>query len=168
VFWAGRWDRQKRIGLLLDIARRMPDLDFRMWGERVMGQDVGTPPANVLVQGLYGHISEIPLAEADVWLYTSGWDGVPSQLLEVAMTGVPMVGTLVGGTGEVMLDGAWPVPLEAGADAYEAAIRAVLADPQQARRRALALRDRLLRERTLEAYAETAAATLLTDRGADR
>ena len=169
VFWAGRWDRQKRIGLLLDIARRMPDVDFRMWGERVMGQDTGTLPANVLVQGVYGHISEIPLAEADVWLYTSGWDGVPSQLLEVAMTGVPMVGTLVGGTGEVMHDdGAWPVPLEAGADAYDAAIRAVLADPAQARSRALSLRDRLLRERTLEAYAEIAAGTLLIDEGADR
>jgi glycosyltransferase involved in cell wall biosynthesis len=169
VFWAGRWDRQKRIGLLLDIARRMPDVDFRMWGERVMGQDSGMLPANVLAQGLYGHISEIPLAEADVWLYTSGWDGVPSQLLEVAMTGVPMVATLVGGTGEVLPDdGAWPIPLEAGAEAYEAAIRAVLADPQEARRRALSLRERLLGERTLEAYAETAAETLLTDPGAAR
>jgi glycosyltransferase involved in cell wall biosynthesis len=122
----------------------------------------------VLVQGRYGHITEIPLDEADVWLYTSGWDGVPSQLLEVAMTGVPMVGTSVGGTGEVMHDGAWPVPLEAGADGYEAAIRAVLADPADARRRALALRARLLRERTLEAYAETAATTLLTGQGGDR
>ena len=169
VFWAGRWDRQKRIGLLLDIARRMPDVDFRMWGERVMGQELGTVPANVSVRGRYAHISELPLTEADVWLYTSGWDGVPSQLLEVAMTGVPMVGTLVGGTGEVMLEGdAWPVPLEAGAEAYEAAIRSVLADPAGARRHALSLRERLLRERTLEAYAETAAATLLTDRLTDR
>ena len=62
------------------------------------------------MEGRYGHISEIPLVEADVWLYTSGWDGVPSQLLEVAMTGIPIVGSLVGGTGEVLSeDDAWPV-----------------------------------------------------------
>ncbi len=36
VFWAGRWDRQKRIDLLLEVARRMPDVDFRMWGEPVL------------------------------------------------------------------------------------------------------------------------------------
>jgi glycosyltransferase involved in cell wall biosynthesis len=165
VFWAGRWDRQKRLDLLLEIARRMPDVDFRMWGEPVMGgPDPGAGLPNVLVQGRYAHISDLPLAEADLWLYTSGWDGVPSQLLEVAMTGVPIVGTLVGGTGEVMSDeDSWPVPLEAGADAYETAIRAVLADPADARRRALTLRERMLRERTLEAYAETAAEVLLLD-----
>ena len=57
-----------------------------------MGAQTQVLPRNVTVEGRYGHISEIPLAEADVWLYTSGWDGVPSQLLEVAMTGIPIVG----------------------------------------------------------------------------
>ena len=32
VFWAGRWDRQKKIDLVLEIARHMPDVEFRMWG----------------------------------------------------------------------------------------------------------------------------------------
>jgi glycosyltransferase involved in cell wall biosynthesis len=169
VFWAGRWDRQKRIDLVLEIADRMPDVDFRMWGERVIGGPGATStPANVLVEGLYRHISELPLAEADAWLYTSGWDGVPSQLLEVAMTGVPMVGTLVGGTGEVMSDqDAWPVPSEASAEAYEVAIRSVLADPADARRRALALRERMLRERAPESYAATALEVLLLPQARD-
>jgi glycosyltransferase involved in cell wall biosynthesis len=169
VFWAGRWDRQKRIDLVLEIADRMPDVDFRMWGERVIGGPGATStPANVLVEGLYRHISELPLAEADAWLYTSGWDGVPSQLLEVAMTGVPVVGTLVGGTGEVMSDqDAWPVPSEASAEAYEVAIRSVLADPADARRRALALRERMLRERAPESYAATALEVLLLPQARD-
>jgi glycosyltransferase involved in cell wall biosynthesis len=120
----------------------------------------------VTLEGRYGHLSEIPLAEADAWLYTSGWDGVPSQLLEVAVTGVPIVGTLVGGTGEVLHEGeSWPVPQDAGAAAYDEALRGVLADPVDARRRALALRDRMLRERTADGFAERVSALLLTDEG---
>jgi glycosyltransferase involved in cell wall biosynthesis len=167
VFWAGRWDRQKRIGLFLEVARLMPDVDFRMWGESVRNRSqVGEVPDNVRLEGTYQHISEISLAEADVWLYTSGWDGVPSQLLEVAVTGIPIVGSLVGGTGEVLSEAdAWPVAEGEGAEAYVAAIRAALADPSDSRRRALALRERMLRDRTEKAFATRAADVLLTDDG---
>jgi glycosyltransferase involved in cell wall biosynthesis len=164
VFWAGRWDRQKRVGLVVQLAQKMPDVDFRMWGASVMGSRPRDLRWNVKAEGVYENISEIPLAEADVWLYTSGWDGVPSQLLEVAMTGIPIVGTLVGGTGEVLTDAdAWPVPEQEGVEAYERAIRAVLADPGRARKRARQLRKRLERDRTEEAFATAAAQVLLTD-----
>jgi glycosyltransferase involved in cell wall biosynthesis len=170
VFWAGRWDRQKRPALLLQVARLMPDVDFRMWGESVMDRRHRRIPPNVALEGIYGHISEIPLAEADVWLYTSGWDGVPSQLLEVAVTGIPIVGTLVGGTSDVLSEvDAWPVGETAQAEAYVDAIRAVLADPADSRRRATALRDRMLRERTVKAFADHAAEVLLNrDRREER
>lgn len=165
VFWAGRWDRQKRIDLVLQVASLMPDVDFRMWGEAVLtGGHVRKAPGNVRLEGRYAHISEVPLEEADVWLYTSGWDGVPSQLLEVAMTGIPIVGSLVGGTGEVLSEqDAWPVPEGEGAAAYVAAIRAAVADPERSRGRALALRERMRRERTEKAFATHAADVLLTD-----
>ncbi len=164
VFWAGRWDRQKRVGLVVQLAQKMPDVDFRMWGAPVMGSRPRDLRWNVKAEGVYENLAEIPLAEADVWLYTSGWDGVPSQLLEVAMTGIPIVGTLVGGTGEVLTDAdAWPVPEEEGVEAYERAIRAVLADPVRARKRARELRRRLERDRTEKAFAAAAAEVLLTD-----
>jgi glycosyltransferase involved in cell wall biosynthesis len=162
VFWAGRWDRQKRIGLFLRVARLMPDVDFRVWGEPVMGSGAMPVPPNVSVHGRYDHICEIPLSEADVWLYTSAWDGVPSQLLEVAMTGIPIVGSLVGGTGEVLgEEDAWPVAEADTATAYVAAVRAALADPAESRRRALALRERMLRDRTEKDFAKQAADLLL-------
>lgn len=165
VFWAGRWDRQKRVDIALEVARRMPDVDLRMWGESVLTRGhVGDAPHNARLEGAYGHISELELSDADVWLYTSAWDGVPSQLLEVGMTGVPIVGSLVGGTGEVLHpDGAWPVAEVEDPDAYVKAIRDVLADPAQARRRALALRERLLMERAEDAFAEHVAKLLLDD-----
>jgi glycosyltransferase involved in cell wall biosynthesis len=163
VYWAGRWDRQKRLGLALEVARRMPEVDLRVWGEPVLGSgQIGATPDNVTLEGRYAHLSEVDLAEADAWLYTAAWDGVPSQLLEVAMTGVPIVSSLVGGTGEVLSDeDAWLVTDADDPDAYVAALRAVLADQDSARRRSAALRERLLRERTEAAYAEHVAAVLL-------
>jgi glycosyltransferase involved in cell wall biosynthesis len=165
VFWAGRWDRQKKIGLVLEIARLMPDVDFRMWGESVLQQSRLTRlPENVKVEGTYAAFTDLDLGEADVWLYTSAWDGVPSILLEVAMTGVPIVGSLVGGTGEVLSEAdAWPVAEVDNAEAYVNAVREVLADPAAARRSALGLRERLLRERSETAFAEQVTDLLLVE-----
>ena len=166
IFWAGRWDRQKRVDIALEVARRMPDVDLRMWGEAVLTPGhVSEAPDNVRLEGAYGHLSELDLSAADLWLYTSAWDGVPSQLLEVGMTGIPIVGSLVGGTGEVLADDdSWPVTDVEDPDAYVKAVRDVLADPVAARRRALALRDRLRRERTEEAFADHVAGLLLGGR----
>jgi glycosyltransferase involved in cell wall biosynthesis len=165
VFWAGRWDRQKKIGLFLEIARLMPDVEFRMWGEPVLQQSrLRRLPDNVKVEGTYAAFTELDLGEADVWLYTSAWDGVPSILLEVAMAGVPIVGSLVGGTGEVLGEAdAWPVAEIDNAEEYVKAIREVLADRPGARQRALALRERLLCERSQAAFAEQVTDLLLIE-----
>lgn len=155
VFWAGRFARQKRLDILCEIARRMPDVDFRLWGGDADDEGLTShqPPPNVAAQGKYKRFAEVPLGDCALWLYTSEWDGVPSQLLEVAMTGVPLVGSDVGGTTEVLLrDFAAPVAPFDDVDAYVSAIRAVLEDPEAARRRALALREHLLATRTEEAY----------------
>ena len=86
--------------------------------------------------------------DAHAWLYTAAWDGVPTMLLEVAMTGVPLVGSAVGGTPEVLRDGlATALPDTATVDDYVAALRATLADPE-ARTKALTLRETLIAERT--------------------
>ena len=163
VFWAGRWDRQKKIDLVLEIARLMPDVEFRMWGESVLQRPtLDLRPDNVKVEGKYEAFTDLNLGEADVWLYTSAWDGVPTLLLEVAMTGVPIVGSLVGGTGEVLSEGdAWPIAEIDDAGAYVKAIREVLANRTAARDRALALRERLLRERSEDSFAKQVTDLLL-------
>jgi glycogen(starch) synthase len=81
---------------------------------------------------------------------------VPSLLLEVSMTGVPLVGSLAGGTGEVLREGlSWPVAPIDDIAGYEAGIRQVLADPAEARRRALELRAEMARQRTVARYLQT-------------
>ena len=138
IFWSGRFDAQKRVDLVYELARLNPDIDIRMWGAAVMSGLRALPekPANVHQMGTYDRFTDLPLHEADAWLYTSAWDGVPSILLEVAMTGVPLVGTDVGGTAEVLQDGlARALPAAAPAADYAAALRDVLSDPKPPVRR---------------------------------
>lgn len=163
VYWAGRFDRQKRVDLALEVARRMPDVDFCLWGEAVFrGAPVGEIPANVRLEGTYEQFASLDLSQVDAWLYTSAWDGVPSLVLEVAMAEVPLVASLVGGVGEVLSsDDAWPVADWQNPAAYETALREILADPVAARLRAHELRERLERERSQDAYREYAARVLL-------
>jgi glycosyltransferase involved in cell wall biosynthesis len=141
----------------------MPDVEFRMWGEPVLQRRTLEPrPDNVKVEGKYKAFRDLDLGEADAWLYTSAWDGVPTLLLEVAMSGVPIVGSLVGGTGEVLSeDDAWPIAEIDDPGRYVEAIREVLANGQAARERALALRERLLRERSERPFAEQVTDLLL-------
>ena len=163
VYWAGRWDRQKRVDIALKVARRMPDVDFRFWREGPLrDSEAAHVPENARVDELDGPISALDLSQADAWLYTSAWDGVPDLLLEVAMTEVPIVGSLVGGVGEVLSDEeSWPIADWEDPEAYEKAIREILSDPADARRRSNALRERLARERTRHAVGEYAARLLL-------
>ncbi len=144
LFWAGRLDLQKRLDVVYEVARQMPHVDIRMWGQVIAnGPDPEkNRPENVLLQGSYDSFEELPFGKADAWFYTSEWDGVPSQLLEVAMTGLPLVGSLVGGTGEVLHDDlSWPIVPCDDVVAYVAALQEVLDDPETARAKARSLRD---------------------------
>ncbi|WP_372612028.1 glycosyltransferase, partial [Aquicoccus sp.] len=155
VFWSGRFDRQKRVDIVYEIARRVPEADFRMWGENVLKGSTCDMrrPENVQVEGKYVHFSDLPLENCDLWLYTSEWDGVPSLLIEVAMTGVPLVGSVAGGTGEILRHGmSWPIEDIEDIDAYVTAIREVLAAPHAARTRARDLRAHLAAKRTEANY----------------
>ncbi|MGJ8547376.1 MAG: glycosyltransferase [Sulfitobacter sp.] len=163
VFWSGRFDAQKRVELLYEIARARPDIDFRMWGAAVMegGPLLPAKPDNVIHEGTYAHFADLPMGQADLWLYTAAWDGVPSILLEVAMTGVPLVGSDVGGTAEVLQPGmAQALPADADAAAYCAAIDTVLGDPDAARANAAALRETLIAARDQASYTKAVSALM--------
>jgi len=150
VFWAGRFDRQKRVDVAYAIAEQMPDVDFRLWGEPVLDREFSqlVKPSNVRLEGVYQRFSDLPLEECDAWLYTSEWDGVPNMLIEVASAGLPLVGSLAGGTGEVLVEGhAERVTDIDDAEAYTRALRRIFADPAAARERALGLRRLVLDER---------------------
>jgi glycosyltransferase involved in cell wall biosynthesis len=162
VFWAGRFTRQKRVDVVASIAERLPEVDFRLWGATKNEAALLSLPTNVAVEGTYENFADLPLSQCDLWLYTSQWDGVPNMLFEVASTGIPLVSSLSGGCGEVLIEGLCErIAQVENVDAFVRSIGTVLADPAAARDRARMLRDRIRVERTPVAYRDAVAHLLL-------
>ena len=100
VLWASRIDHQKNPGILLDIARLMPELTFHMYGRRVLNDtefDLGRLPVNVRFHGEYSSIRQLFSRNYLCFLYTSRFDGMPNVLMEMAAAGLPIVTPPVGG-----------------------------------------------------------------------
>jgi glycosyltransferase involved in cell wall biosynthesis len=155
VYWAGRFDRQKRVDIAFAIAEQMPDVDFHFWGKPTLdrGFEKLSVPENVTLEGVYKDFEDLPLAKCDAWLYTAEWDGVPNILLDVSSAAIPLVGSIAGGTGEVLVEGlSEPVTQIEDIDAYVFALRKVFSNPAEARSRALKLRDIILGKRSSSAY----------------
>jgi len=94
VFWSGRFDNQKRLDILFAIAKRMPDIEFWVWGKAILndgGIDINQAPQNIKHMGVYSSIDDVPIASCDCFLYTAGWDGLPTVLIEVGSRAIPIV-----------------------------------------------------------------------------
>jgi len=148
VFWSGRFDRQKRIDLLLEIARLMPDVEFWVWGKSVISDtptDLSSSTPNLRLMGSYTHIDEVPIGSCDCFLYTAGWDGLPTVLIEVGSRAVPVVASAVGGVVDLITDETgWPVEDSENPEAYMKAINAVTDDYPTALVKAQKLREHTL------------------------
>ena len=152
ILWAGRLDRQKRFDLVQQIAAAMPEADFLCWGDAVLDAppDHALSPPNLVLNGGFKSYDELPFAEADLWLFTSAWEGMPTILIEIAMRGMAVVASQVGGIPELIDEATgWPVRAVEDVDAYVAALRAALAGPVLRIARA-----RRLQARVAERYGE--------------
>ncbi|WP_196491513.1 glycosyltransferase family 4 protein [Burkholderia diffusa] len=155
ILWAGRLDRQKRFDLVQEIARKMPDADFLCWGTPLLDAppDYRNSPRNLVLTDGFSSYAELPLDDADLWLFTSEWEGMPTLLIELAQRGVCVVASAVGGVPELIdeLTG-WPVTDVRSVDAYVSAIRAALANPQERVKRARHLHERSRSRHSMPAY----------------
>lgn len=161
VLWAGRLDAQKRFDLVQDIARLLPEVDFDCWGKAVLDAppDLSSLPPNLRIHPPFKTYEELPLAQSDGWLYTSGWDGMPTILIELAAMGVPMVASAVGGVPELIDDTTgWPLDENATAEDYAQAVEAMVDAPQERIARAAALQDRAHRQHSRDSYGAALAA----------
>jgi len=130
IFWSGRFDNQKRLDILFAIAKRMPDIEFWVWGKAVMndgGIDIDQAPNNIMHMGVYNSIDDVPIASCDCFLYTAGWDGLPTVLIEVGSRAIPIVASDVGGVGDLInTDTGYPIADYANPDEYCLAISHIL------------------------------------------
>jgi L-malate glycosyltransferase len=102
---------------------------------------------------LAGHASDIRLLlyEADVFVQSSGREGLSNALLAAMAAGLPAVATDVGGTREAVADGETGVLVPPGdAAALAEAIRRISGRPDEARRMGERAREKAVREFTAE------------------
>lgn len=155
ILWAGRLDRQKRFDIVVSTARLMPDVDFACWGSALLDPppDLSTLPQNLKLHEGFKDFDDLPLNSADLWLFTSDWEGMPTTLIELAIRGVAIVGTAVGGVPELLDETTgWPVPPDSGPDSYVLAIREAIADPKASLARAKELQRKAILRHTKASY----------------
>ena len=144
AFWSGRFDRQKRFDVVIELAKRMPALEICAWGAPVLGDmsfDPGAVPSNIRLMGTYADLDDLPLQTFDFFLYTSEWDGLPTILMDVGARGFPTVASRVGGVGDLIDEhSGWPVTEALHAEAYVTAIEEMCRQPAEVTRRAAAFR----------------------------
>ena len=155
VLWAGRFDRQKGLEVVVEIAKAAPDLDFLVYGgvEEEWPDRPKAIPDNLRVLGPYESFAALPLHEASLFLHTSHWDGLPNVLLEAGCAGLPVVATDVGGVSDLVDETTgWLVPHGSEPDRYVDAIREIFAHPEEALARRERMSARILERHSLETF----------------
>lgn len=101
VAWVGRIHESKRLELLVEVARQLPDIDFDVAGvaptptaySRAVLQEAGTQP-NIRLHGFVAR-SDMPdfYRNASLLCCTSSYEGFPNTFLEAWSFGLPIVST---------------------------------------------------------------------------
>lgn len=164
ILWTARFDRQKRLDVLADVAEALVEagtrVELHFHGDAVIADakldvhlqrlaDAGAvrhPPFS-------GGFRSLPLEHYSMFLITSEWEGIPLLLLDAASSGIPIVAPLVGGIPEVIDSRTgYLVSRFDAIEEYVVAIQAVLADPAEAQRRGRAAAEHVLYEFSWQAF----------------
>lgn len=162
VVYAGRVSFEKRVDVLAETVKRMPEVRFAVVGEGpalgwLRRELAGTP--TVFTGFLAGDELAAAYASGDVFAFPSDSETLGFAALEAMAAGVAVVAARAGGIPHIVHDGVNGRLVEPGdADALAQGIAALLDDPP--RRRAMAARGRVDSERwswlgsteTLERY----------------
>ena len=133
----GRLDHQKGLPNLLDAAEQVivqrPDWHLALVGDGprrdwLLRQLSDRAPLNSNVHWL-GRRDDVPnlLKSADILVHASLWEGMPNSVLEAMAAGLPVVGTAVEGTEDLVVPGqtGWLVPPHDVSALYHALLEAM-------------------------------------------
>jgi glycosyltransferase involved in cell wall biosynthesis len=133
-----RFEPQKDHATLFRALAEIRDLD---WSIDLIGDGAQLPEARGLAESLglvdrvrfCGPVNNVPtmLAQSQIYLLISNWEGFPRSILEAMRAGLPVVASGVGGVAEAVEDGASGFLAPRGDAAGVArALRALVRDPE--------------------------------------
>lgn len=138
LLWASRLTRQKRPDILLEIARRLPEVDIDVHG--VTADVHGFPlmsalrrQPNIHLNGPFQGVGEVAGRQHSAFLYTTEWDGLPNVLLEASALGLPIIAPDVGGISDLLAVEDLIATEGDMVGAYVRRIQLLLADPGEMR-----------------------------------
>jgi glycosyltransferase involved in cell wall biosynthesis len=114
VIGAGRLVAQKNFLLFVEAAARVrravPEIRFRIAGDGPQREMIQRRCQELGLADAVEFLGERPDVEAvfrdgDAFWLTSGWEGLPNVVIEAMASGLPVVATDVGGTGELLRSG---------------------------------------------------------------
>lgn len=160
ILWASRLDRVKRPDVLAQIAWKLPQLEFHVYGCSSLGTDCSYLKAlpNVRMMGEYTEFSKIDTEQYALFLYTSQEDGYPHVLLEAAACGLPIVASNAGGVGEFINERTGCLISYDDVESFVDAINDALADYPAACIRANNAKECVEKEHNWDAYLKRVAA----------
>jgi glycosyltransferase involved in cell wall biosynthesis len=159
--WAGRLDRQKRVEVLFEIAERMPDCDFSVFGSRVTDGDVKLLSLpNVDLEGPFTSIRQIlDKQDFDAFIFTTREEGMPNILIEIGDMAIPIVAPAVGGIPELITsDTGYLLSERPRGKEYAQALRTLLRDKTETARRAANLQRLIDKRHSWAAFSAEVAA----------
>ncbi len=152
VLTVARLDEQKGHRYLLEAAAQIPDAQFVLAGDGPLRLSLEAQARSLGLEervkflGYRTDISDL-LADCDVFVLPSLYEGLPLSVLEAMSAGRTVIATHIGGTDEAVIAGETGLLVPpADSVALAAAIRSVLADRSFAQRLAQAGRARVERE----------------------
>ena len=127
VGWMARMTSVKNPALLLEVAARLPEVNFVMAGGGDLLESIkASAPANVKVIGWSD--AQYFWSAVDIAISTSDNEGMPIALIEAQLAGLPVIATDVGSNAEVVEDGQTGIVTSRSMDELVAAVAQLVAD----------------------------------------
>lgn len=145
VLWAGRFDREKKLDVLIEIAKLSSFATFHLYGKQVVDKSVGVEIPelqNLFVHKPFSNPQELQEEISfNAFVFTSKWEGLPNILLEIGSLGIPIIAPNVGGVSELISsDTGYLVSAEHKPAEFISALRDIKTNPEEAQTRANNLR----------------------------
>lgn len=99
LLWIGRWEAFKNVDFVVELARRDPEREIHLFSP----QELFPPLPNIVYRGRLDDLRDLDIDEYEAFLFTSRFEGMPNIVLEMALTGIPVIAPEVGGLRETFV-----------------------------------------------------------------